>query len=257
VIRNFFVFLISVTSCLFASAEEIDLSQYEKSLFSQNGEDGVLVKLFQLIEPSSRFCVEFGADDGITNSNTYLFRLQGWNCLLLDRKNENLKLNLYSAFITAENITQLFDRYKVPYNLDFLSIDVDFNDFHIWKALDNKYRPAVVLIEYNGTHPPDQDKVAKYQPYFSGDGTNYYGASILALYNLGRSKGYSLVYAEQAGVNLFFVRDDILEEKDLHFKDMNNVEKIYRTPKYGKGPNGGHRQDPKIREYLSSTDLLH
>jgi len=249
--------LIFLTSVCFIYAEEIDLSSYEYSLYSQNGEDGVLTKIFQLIEPTSRYCVEFGAHDGITTSNTYLFRSQGWECLLLDRMFENPEYNLHKEFITAENINALFDKYHVPCDLDLLSIDIDYNDFYVWKAIDNsKYRPMVVVIEYNAVHAPDQDRVVKYGPYYCGDGSNYFGASILALYNLGRSKGYSLIYAEKAGVNLFFVRDDILAEKKLHFKDTNDVEKLYRRPTYGIGPQGGHRADHKDRAYLSSTDLL-
>lgn len=237
-------------------SDEIDLSHYEKSLYSQNGEDGVLAKIMQVLQPSSRFCVEFGAYDGISGSNTYLLRMQDWDCLLLDRMYEIPEFNLHKEFITAENITAIFDKYAVPHDLGLLSIDIDYNDFYIWQSLDEKYRPAVVVIEYNATHLPDEDKVAKYQPFFCGDGTNYYGASILALYQLGRAKGYSLVYAEKEGVNLFFIRDDLLEKQNLHFKNTNDAEKIYRHPTYGNGPNGGHRQDPRNRAYLSSSELI-
>lgn len=238
-------------------ADEIDLSRFEKSLYSQNGEDGVIGKIFEQIKPGSKFCVEFGAFDGVTGSNTYLLRLQGWKALLLDRAFDLPEHNLHKEFITVENINALFEKYQVPGDLDLLSIDIDYNDFYIWQVLDPKYRPAVVVIEYNATHPPSEDKVAKYRPYFSGDATNYFGASILALYNLGRSKGYSLIYADQAGVNLFFVRDDLLENSTVSFKNCNDVDKLYHPPTYGKGPNGGHRQDPKNRAYLRSTDLIH
>jgi hypothetical protein len=248
--------IVFLTSFCFVFAEEIDLSSYETSLYSQNGEDGILSKIFQLIEPTSRYCVEFGAGEGVTNSNTYLLRKQEWSCLLLDRMHENSNINLYKEFITAENITTLFDKYSVPHDLDLLSIDINYNDFYVWKALDQKFKPAVVLIEYNATHLPNEDKVVKYQFSFCGDGTDYFGASILALYNLGRSKGYSLVYAESAGINLFFIRDDILEEKKLRFKNMNDVEKLYRRPTYIVSPNGGPRKDPKNRAYLTSSDLL-
>ncbi|HNA62898.1 MAG TPA: hypothetical protein PKW79_07465, partial [Rhabdochlamydiaceae bacterium] len=65
-------------------------------------------------------------------------------------------------------------------------------------------------------------------PYYCGDHTNYFGASILALYRLGRSKGYSLLYAEQTGHRLFFIRDEMIGQ--LSFKKMNLVEELYRPP---------------------------
>jgi hypothetical protein len=247
------IFLLFAWAAVFA--EEIDLSLYEKSVYSQNGEDGVLAKIFEVITPRSKFCVEFGAFDGVTGSNTYLLRLQEWKCVQFDRSYQIPKQHIYREFITAETITGLFEKYEVPCDLDLLSIDIDYNDFYVWQGLDAKYRPAVVVIEYNATHLPQEDKVVKYRPYYVGDDTNYYGASILALYRLGRSKGYSLVYAEANGVNLFFVRDDLLNEQSS-FKNINEVEKIYRYPTYGKGPNGGHPADYKHREYLSSESLL-
>ena len=247
--------LLSILVCSLCS-EEIDLGRYERSLYSQNGEDGILSKLFHLIDPVSKFGVEFGAYDGVTGSNTYLFRLQGWEALLLDRQFELPEINLHKAFITAENINELFEKYNVPLDLDLLSIDIDYNDFYIWHAIDEKYKPSVVVIEYNASHLPDEDKVAKYRPYYVGDETNYYGASILAFYHLGRSRGYSLVYADQNGVNLFFVRDDLITSKGLVFKDVNDVQKLYRSPTYGKGPNGGHPHDYKMRDYLSSDQII-
>lgn len=243
-------------ACFFSLVgEEIDLGQYEQSLYSQNGEDGVLAKLFQVIAPRSRFCVEFGAYDGVTGSNTYLLRLQGWKAAQFDRQYEIFKHCVHREFITEETINQIFEKYGVPEDLDLLSIDIDYNDFYVWKGLDPKYRPAVVVIEYNGTHLPDQDKVVQYRPFYVGDHTNYYGASILALYRLGRAKGYSLVYAEANGVNLFFVRDELLRE-GVEFKGRNQVDKLYRYPTYGKGPNGGHPADDKGRLYRSSEELL-
>ena len=88
------------------------------------------------------------------------------------------------------------------------------------------------------------------------DGTNYFGASIRALYNLGKIKGYSLIYAESMGVNLFFVKDSILSKIEETFKNVNNVLLIYRFPKYGYEINGGHRYDDKNREYLTSQEVL-
>ena len=251
--KKYFLFLTTLTA-LFAG--EIDLAPYEKSLYSQNGEDGVIAKIFQLIAPSSRFCVDFGAYDGVTGSNSHLLRAQGWESLLMDRLYEIPEKKIHKEFITAENINALFAKYNVPYDIDLLSIDIDYNDFYVWKAIDARYRPVLVVIEYNGTHLAHEDKVVKYRPFFCGGGDNYFGASIFALYNLGRSKGYSLVYADASGTNLFFLRDDVIDKYDLLFKDINQVDKLYRPPTYGKGPNKGHLQDPKVQEYYKSTDFI-
>lgn len=248
-----FSFLLSVA---FSKGLEIDLSKYEKSLYSQNGEDGVIEKIIELIQPKNKFCVEFGATEGKALSNTCLLREKGWKAVLWDLGYEKPEIGLYKEFITAENINSLFEKYKIPNNFGLLSIDIDYNDFYVWKALDEKYQPDVIIIEYNATHRSNQDKVVKYDPFFCWDGTNYFGASILAMYNLGRSKGYSLVYADKKGVNLFFIRDDLLKDKDFSFKNINNVRKLYRTPRYGKGPNRGHRKDSLNRSYLSSGDLI-
>lgn len=41
--------------------------------------------------------------------------------------------------------------------------------------------------------------------------TSYTGASLLAMSDLGRRLGYTLVGADRSGINAFFVRTDILE----------------------------------------------
>lgn len=244
-----FYFLLFITS-LFS----VDLSTHEKSLYSAHGEDGLIARIFELLEPQSRYCVEIGAGDGITKSNTYLLRLQDWHCSLFDRTNELTEFKLYKEFINANNINEIFQKYLIPQQIDLLCID-NFNEFYIWHALDPKYQPRVVIIKYNASLLLE-DKVAKYCPFYCGDGTNYFGASIKALYHLGRKKGYSLIYAESIGMNLFFIRDDVLKEKNLQFKNANDVEKLFRYPAYANGPHGGYKQDPKNREYFPSWQFL-
>jgi hypothetical protein len=249
-------FLCFIFLSLNGFAEEIDLSQFETSIYSQHGEDGIIAKILSVIPCTSKYCVEFGAYDGVTGSNTFLLRRQGWRCLLLDRMFEREEFNLHKEFIRAENITEIFEKYRVPKDLDVLSIDIDYNDFYIWQKMDPKFSAKLVIIECNPTHLPNVDKVVQYRPFYCGDGTNYYGASILALYHLGRSKGYSLVYHESSGTNLFFIKDTILEQANVQFKNINDVEKLYRKANYGNGPNGGHRADFRNREYFNSLELI-
>ena len=252
---KFIPLIIFIITFFSSYATEIDLSDYEKSFYSQHGEDGVLSKIIELLDPYPRFFLELGANNRAIGSNSYLLRLQGWGGLSMNRLFEKPKSNIFKEFITAENVNELLAKHKT-HGFYLLIIDMSYNDFYIWKAIKPKYEPALVMIRYNGTHLPHQDKIVKYHPYYCGDGTDYFGASILALYNLGKSRGYSLVYADQTGANLFFIKDDILKEKNLSFKNMNDVEKLYRYPTYGIDQTQDYRKDAMQRPYLSSSDLI-
>jgi hypothetical protein len=233
----------------------VDLSKYEKKIHSQNGEDGVLEKIFNIINTTDKYFVEIGCGNGSECNTRYLRESYGFNGLLLDSNyGPNLKLNLQKEFVTKENINSIFQKYNVPYEFDLLSLDIDGIDFYVWNVLV-EYKPRVVVIEYNATHLADEDKVIIYEENFRWDHTNYFGASILAYYNLGRSKGYSLIYAENTGINIFFIRDDILLNLNQKFVNMNDVKVLYKKPR-GKGPNGGHPEDKQGRKYLSSGNIL-
>lgn len=233
---------------------EIDLGKFERMVYSQGGEDGIIEAFFSLVEPQSKFCVEFGASNGFYISNTYYLRnMKNWNALLMEYTNENLAINLHKEFVNAENINDLFMKYNVPENVDFISIDIDFNDLYVWHALDSKYKPALVAIEYNNSLGPIQDKTVIYDPHGVWDETNYFGASATALYEIGRKKGYSLIYMEKNGINCFFARDDVLkalENNGIHFKNVNDVSKLFINN------HGCFPQDPSHRPFTSAKEFL-
>ena len=90
-------------------------------------------------------------------------------------------------FITAENINELFAKYDMPKEPDLVSIDIDGNDYRVWKNLTD-YSPRVVIIEFNSSFAVDENKIQKYDATRVWDGTYNYGSSLLALKNLGESK---------------------------------------------------------------------
>ena len=174
---------------------------------SQHQEDAVLRRIFSLIGTTNKFCVEFGARGGVSCSNTHRLRTEdGWTGVLLDSHPRGSDVR--KAHLTAENINQVFADAGVPPVFDLLSIDVDGNDLHLWKALDG-FTPRVVIIEYNSMFPPDHSVTVPYEPARRWDHTNYYGASAAALVKLGTEKGYTLVDAV-AKANLVFVRTEAL-----------------------------------------------
>jgi len=93
-------------------------------------------------------------------------------------------------------------------NPDLMIIDVDNNDYHIFKAIET-YKPKVLMIEINSTLLPDQDKIAEYDaPFIFGK----HGSSILSMTRLAESKGYRLIsniscnaiYIQENYYKLFF-----------------------------------------------------
>jgi hypothetical protein len=64
-------------------------------------------------------------------------------------------------FITRDNIEGIFNKNDVPENLDLLSVDIDGNDYWIWKAISN-YKPRVVVVEYNSTINPTREWIMPY-----------------------------------------------------------------------------------------------
>ena len=225
--------LMSITMTHLVKTEEVDLRPYEIQRISQQGEDGILEKIFQLIGTTNKYYVEFGAGNGHYCSNTkWLKEKYGWTGLLLDgacsnKMDDDLKINLHKEFITAENICDIFKKYNVPSEFDLISIDIDNNDFYVWKALTKEYKPRVVVIEFNSLFKPDEDKVVRYEADRS-ELDIHFGSSIKALFNLGRALGYSLVYEESRGINLFFIRDDAIESSNITFKDINDVHALYK-----------------------------
>ncbi len=194
------------------------LAGHELKVFSQNGEDGVLAEIFARIGTESRWFVEFGIGAGLEGNSVLLADVHGWQGLFIEGSDE-LHAQLaykYAAFqkvvarhalVTAENVDELMDGAGVPEVFDLLSIDVDGNDYWIWQGL-SAHRPRVVVCEYNGFIDPTVPLTQPYAPEAAWDGSEYFGASLAALTELGGSKGYSLVHTDLTGTNAFFVVDE-------------------------------------------------
>jgi hypothetical protein len=217
------------------------LNHFEHQVFSQNGEDGIVAEIFRRIGTQSRFFVEFGAGDGLENGTTFLLD-QGWRgCWIeanrtsaeqilarLRRPLSEGRLKFRRAFVTAENVVSLFSELEVPVQFDLLSLDIDRNTYHVWKAL-SRFQPRVVAVEYNSTFPADVEWIAEYAPERGWNNTMYFGASLKAYERLGAAFGYALVGCDFSGTNAFFVRNT---EKLELFAEPFTAENHYEPPRY-------------------------
>jgi len=220
------------------------LNKYEFKVYSQSGEDGIIEEIFKRIDTTNQYFVEFGVGNGLENNTAYLLN-KGWSghwlegspkyCQNITKVFADLiaknKLGITNTFITAENIEELFTAAKVPQELDFLSIDIDGNDYWVWQAIKNFY-PRVVSVEYNAIYPPQMGWTIKYNPQHNWDYSSYMGASLKALEKLGTEKGYKLVGCSFSGINAFFVREDLVSD---YFCAPYIAENHYEPPRYFMG----------------------
>jgi hypothetical protein len=199
-----------------------NLTPYEFRVFSQNGEDGVIAEILRRIGVGNRFFVEFGIGGAIEGNCVFLADVLGWSGVFaepeldafaqLERKyHANPHVTTIRALITQDNVEDWFTSANIPTEFDVLSIDVDGNDYWIWRAIDH-YSPRIVVIEYNGSLDLHSQVVQPPDATARWTGTEYYGASLSALRTLGETKGYSLAHTDLCGVNAFFVRSDLCWE---------------------------------------------
>jgi hypothetical protein len=179
---------------------------------SQKGEDGVIAKILELIGVRDGWCVEFGAWDGKHLSNTYnLIANKGFAAVLIEggakrfpalvetfRNNPKvIAINAFVGFSAHDGLDAILAKTAISIDFDLLSIDIDGNDYHVWKAV-TRYRPKLVVIEYNPTIPSVVEFVQR------ADLTVNHGSSIRSLVLLAKEKGYELVAATE--YNCFFVK---------------------------------------------------
>lgn len=199
------------------------LESFGYKVYSQNDEDGIIHEIFNRIGIESRTFVEFGVDTGI-ESNCHSLLLQGWKGLWIEGRktayDQILRrfapairqgvLNVLNHYVTRDNIDEILGKYAGN-PLDLLSIDVDGNDWHIWNAVKT-VKPRVVVIEYNGKFAPEINWKMAYNEDHVWDRSDRCGASLKALEDLGREKGYQLVGTNMVGINAFFVREDLAKD---------------------------------------------
>jgi len=215
---------LSATSNAFSKK---NIQEKEFHIFSQSGEDGILVYIFSCIKTTNRTFVEIGAGNGKVCNTAVLSKLFGWNGLLIDalRHNTAIAKKYYhsypvipvNAFVTRENINAILLENNIKGSIDLLTIDIDGNDYWIWDAI-SVIDPHVVMIEYNASFGeqsisiPYEERFERYKKHKFGW---YHGASLIALEKLAHSKGYELAGCSSSGVNTFFVKKEIISQSAL------------------------------------------
>jgi len=247
-----------------------NINDYEFSIFSQNGEDGILDYIFEKIGVTNGKFVEIGC--GHTQNNSlYMVCKRNFQGLFLDGARFNIKaFNNFNkkilksdniaveAWLDTENVNSIISSYISEKTIDLLSIDVDGYDYWLWDAIDS-IEPRVVIMEYNaslGLRSLTLPYVEKFDlfdyPHDPKHSCWYHGASLKALYKLGLKKNYVLVGTDANGVNCFFVKKDIALKHNLKPQDPDSAFKCHKTRTEGtftKVPLSQEEQFKRIKNF--------
>ncbi|WP_198375819.1 FkbM family methyltransferase [Neoroseomonas rubea] len=208
-------------------------------VYSQSDEDGIIDEIFRRIGAPNRTFVEFGCEVGLENNTRYLLE-QGWRGLWMEgypeyagairasffADLESGRLALRPTYVNRRNINDLIRDAGLSGEIDFLSIDIDGNDYHVFEAID-VISPRLVCLEHNHSFRKGEEWVMPYDEDYRWDpaaGRADYGASLASMAALAARKGYTLVGCGLVSPNGFYVRSDLVGD---HFAGPFTAERFF------------------------------
>lgn len=184
---------------------------------SQHNEDHIIKTIFDTIGTTNKFFVDIGGKDGKEISNVYFLRRNGWKGLCCDADtvpNIDNGTTIIKSFIYPNTVEKILTENNVPEIFDFLSIDIDGDDYYILESL-KEHKPRAICIELDGLIY-DKDHV---NAYGKSDHMQKSSASIIRMTNLCEKMGYKLIYNN--GGNGFYVMNEYFSMfKPLTNQDM-------------------------------------
>lgn len=170
-----------------------------KDFYSQNGE-GIYLEYIvdSLYESSVCFSlgaiIDIGGGDGFYLSNTrQVSKFTGKKVHVFDRQNG------YS--VGVDNVLQLFT------DPGLISIDIDGNDYWVLNRILTKFKPAIIVAEFNAHY--QDSRTIKYDDQFQWQGDSYYGFTFEAGKKLAEKHSYTVIF-QNDNMNMYFLRNDLV-----------------------------------------------
>lgn len=197
-------------------------------VYSEFEEDGMILYVLTMIGFKNRKVVEMCCGTGHECMATNLVLNHGFDGYLFDGNITNVKLAkdffkskkdcllytpvLRKAWITTDNVNNLLEDAGCAGEVDLFSLDIDGNDYWIWRAI-TAIKPRLLVCETHNVIPSDCSLTIEYRSDFEcpsrlGPEQDYRGSSLLAMVRLCKEKGYRLIGGHRCGFNVFFLRED-------------------------------------------------
>lgn len=175
--------------------------------FSNFREEEIIEDQLGRIGVTNAFCVDIGAGDGRTASNSYALFRAGWRGVAFEVDGMAFSdlattlaasrgVTLVRSRVTPDNVCRLLAASDAPRDPDVLSIDIDGYDHWVLERVLGEYRPRLVCAEINEKIPPPVLFSVLYSDDYSWGENHFYGQSIAMLELLAGAHGYALVGLE-------------------------------------------------------------
>ena len=232
------------------------INDLDYKVFSQNGEDGIIDYLLYSLKIDKPKFVEIGIGDYSECNTRFLFERASPKGLVIDciedlkiKVSKNIKLwradiTILEEFISFRNINSILKKYKFNKNIDLFSLDVDGIDYWILKELPKNFS-KIAIVEFNSTFGSEKEITVPYKKNFDRSKYHYsnlcYGASLKAINNIMKKKGFIFIGTNLHRVNAFFVSKKYINKIGLKIPKNKDLKKYV---------------DSNIRESRSKNNLL-
>ena len=224
-----------------------ELSESGFRVFSQNDEDGIILRIFSAINTTNKCVIEIGSncsdsDIGIPeNISTNLIVNHGWHGSVFEIDADEcdkiryffsrnfatkhfhmtdgitesyFSPNIVSGAVTTDNVNDLLQNVVPVSEPDLFIIDIDGGDYDIMDRL-HVMRPRVVVVEFEKRFREHFSVVQRLRENFSKEFPQSGAASLEAWHKLMSRRDYILCAIGTCGYNAFFVRSDVAKSGGL------------------------------------------
>tara|TARA_B100001093_G_scaffold513234_1_gene584728 strand:+ start:1413 stop:2345 length:933 start_codon:yes stop_codon:yes gene_type:complete len=201
------------------------INDAEEKIFSQNGEDGIIDYILEVLKVKDPKFIEIGVEDYIEANTRLLYHIRNSHGLIVDQsininklsKNLDLwqgRIKVLKKYVTPENINEIIKHENFNKDLDLFSIDIDGLDFWVIKKLPVNFA-KICIAEYNPLFGSENEISVPNIENF--DRTKYHysnlcwGVSLKGLINIMNEKNFTFLGANNLKNNAFFINKNFEE----------------------------------------------
>jgi hypothetical protein len=246
-----------------------NLNEVYFKVFSQDFEDGIIQYILKNLKISNVKFVEIGTQDYSESNTRYIFETMRCDGLIIDPYPDLEKkiksfckiwqnnLKIHNDYINSENINKTLKEYSFDKDIDIFSLDIDGIDYWVLNEIKPKIS-KIFIVEYNPYFGPRKEVTApnikKFDRFKYHSSGFCWGASLKAIINLMKRKGYYFIGTNRLNCNAFFIVKELINKINIKLPSTKDLEKYTNTKfsvlkdkyKKNKSPQDIKRQIKKI-----------